>query len=884
MPIIFALANTVPSMIKKRKGAPTRDLEKTPTQGDREPHTMVSTADQATTEVNLPPEIAAMGLDAHKLFERVRMRLDLQDTPVFIDRYELRAQIGQGGMGVVYLAWDPQLGREIAVKIVRASPLVNAAKLRARLLREARLLAQLQHRHVVRVYDVGDHAGEVFVTMEYIRGASLKDWQALAQWTIPDLLRVYIEAGHGLAAAHEHGIVHRDFKPENVFVDHTDHAVVGDFGLAHALGSELGLAEPINPEQTAKVPLPYDTQTGEFLGTLAYMAPEQLQGQVADVRSDQYAYCVALWEALCGERPFRGSTCGELLAAMNRPPTGGETTPRWLRTILCVGLAVDPGHRHADMKTLVARLERGLGRRKRWLMGSTLLLAGILGLGGAIVLINHNRTSCEVARDLAALRDTASTQSELDTALVGRLQGDLRQLEHEARKACSESDTPTLQYLERWRAGIATVMVDSTPDDDDLRRLLQWLDHARYDHPPPSPISTEVFEALIRANAAEYDDRFGDAIAAAEDALSLAESDVDRTEAHLQLGRARSLAGDYPGALEDYDAALLASLRCGFVDAQLRARLLAVRTQVMRLEQIDEGQVGLREAEAQLEFLREPLLSSRRADALELKAAIERRRGAIDSSAQIQAFAVRSALLSGRDEDLASALTNYGNVEYAYRDAPVRAELAYRLALVVIPDFPDALINLVHLINERERELDEAEFAFLDQALALLAELEGQDLKIRTLTEVLKLSIRRAEDQQVRADERALEQALERGTDTNLGMSPTTVAKAWLWISIARASRGELDMSYDRALRGWLEAEPKTDPLQRLEWMLVAVSLATESSPEPARRLLERIMSELHSLSASDRRRELLESGEALRAELSVPSQPSPTVNGEKQP
>lgn len=875
MPTVFALGNTVPPMTQDRKETPIGDLEKTPTQGDRERHTMVSTGDRATTEVSLPPEIAAMGLDAHKLFERVRMRLDLQDTPAFIDRYELRAQIGQGGMGVVYLAWDPQLGREIAVKIVRAIPLVNAAKLRARLLREARMLAKLQHRHVVRVYDVGEHAGEVFVAMEYIRGESLKDWQGRKQRTITDLLRVYIEAGHGLTAAHERGIVHRDFKPENVFLDDADHAVVGDFGLAHALGSEPGLTESVSPEQTTKVPLAYVTQTGEFLGTLAYMAPEQLQGHVADVRSDQYAYCVALWEALCGVRPFHGSTCGELLEAMNRPPKGGEATPRWLRTILCMGLAVEPGHRHADMKTLVARLERGLGRRKRWLMGSALLLASALGLGGGIMLLfSQNRARCEVARDFADLRDAASTRSELDTALVRRLQGDLGRLEHEAWQACATVDMSKLQYLERWRAGVATVILDSTLDDDDLRRLLRWLDHARYDRPPPTPISAEVFEALVRANAAEYDDRFDDAIAAAEDALSLAVSEVDRAEAHLQLGRARSLSGDYSGALEDYDAALLASLRCGFVDAQLRARLLAVRTQVLRLERIEAGQVGLREAEAQLEFQREPLLSPRRADALELKAAIERRRGAIESSARIQAFVVRSAFFSGRDEDLASALTNYGNVEYSYRNAPVRAELAYRLALVVVPEFPDALINLVHLVNERERELDELEFAFLDQALARLAELEGQDLKIRTLTEALKLSIRRAGDEKMRADERALEHALERGIDTNLGVTPTNIATAWLWISIARASRGELDASFERALRGWLEAEPKIDPLQRLEWMLVAVSFATESAPEPARRLLERIMSELHSLSASDRRRELLESGEALRAELSVPSQP----------
>lgn len=837
---------------------------------------MVSiTGDRTTTEVSLPPEIAAMGLEAHKLFERVRSRLDLQDTPACIDRYELRAQIGQGGMGVVYLAWDPELGREIAVKIVRASPLVNVAKLRARLLREARLLAQLQHRHVVRVYDVGEHAGEVFVAMEYIRGESLRDWQGLKHRTLADLLRVYIEAGHGLTAAHERGIVHRDFKPENVFIDSADHAVVGDFGLAHGLGSELGLSAATSPDQTAKVQLPHDTQTGEFLGTLAYMAPEQLRGHVADVCSDQYAYCVALWEAVAGSRPFRGSTCGELIEVMDSSPTGGEAMPRWLRTTLCVGLAVEPMHRHPDMKTLVARLERGLGRRKRWLMGSTLLLAGTLGLGGAITLLsNQNRARCDVARDLAALQDAASMQPELDTGLVRRLQSDLRRLELGARQACAVGDASTLQYHERWRAGAAAVILDSTLDDKDLRRILRWLDHARYDRPPPTPISAEVFESLVRADAAEVDDRFGDAIAAAEDALSQAVSEVDRAEAHLQLGRARSLAGDYHGALEDYDAARLASLRSGFVDAQLRARLLAVRTQVMRLERIEVGQAGLDEVKAQLEFLREPLLSPRRADAIELEAAIERRRGAIDTSARMQAFVVGSALFSGRDEDLASALTNYGNVEYAYHNAPVRAELAYRLALVVIPGFPDALINLVHLINERERELDELEFVFLDQALARLVELEGQDLKIRTLTEVLKLSIRRAEDDRVRADERALEQSLEQGIDTNLGVTPTNIAKAWRWISIARASRGELDASYDRALRGWLKAEPQTDPLERLEWELVAVSLATEHSPEPARRLLERIMSELHSLSASDRRRELLESGEDLRAEFPAPSQP----------
>ncbi|HEY0251930.1 MAG TPA: serine/threonine-protein kinase, partial [Kofleriaceae bacterium] len=182
--------------------------------------------------------------------------------PRRIGRYELVRELGSGGMGVVYAAYDPELDRTVAIKLLDA-----VAQDRSR--REAQAMAQLAHPNVVRVYDVGETEGHIYIAMELIDGETLGAWQRAAQHPAARILAHYREAGRGLAAAHAAGIVHRDFKPDNVLLGPAG-AIVADFGLA------------LDREK----PDPH----GTVAGTPLYMAPELYAGQPADVRSDQFAF------------------------------------------------------------------------------------------------------------------------------------------------------------------------------------------------------------------------------------------------------------------------------------------------------------------------------------------------------------------------------------------------------------------------------------------------------------------------------------------------------------------------------------------------------------------------------------------------------------------
>src|SRR5215470_6274154 len=201
-------------------------------------------------------------------------------------RYEVLRHAGAGGMGDVYAAYDPELERNVALKLLRPG---TAGARAAELKREAQALARLAHANVVAVHDVGTSDGQVYVAMELVEGPTLRAWLAEKPRTAVEILAVFDAAGQGLSAAHGAGLVHRDFKPENVLLGADGRARVTDFGLAVAAGA-----------------------AGELAGSVPYMAPEQLQGEAVDARADQFAFAVALYEALYGERPFAGSTGGDV--------------------------------------------------------------------------------------------------------------------------------------------------------------------------------------------------------------------------------------------------------------------------------------------------------------------------------------------------------------------------------------------------------------------------------------------------------------------------------------------------------------------------------------------------------------------------------------------
>ncbi|EDM73533.1 serine/threonine kinase family protein, partial [Plesiocystis pacifica SIR-1] len=227
-----------------------------------------------------------------------------------IGRYTIEQRIGEGGMGVVYLAHDPELDRRVAIKSLRSDAWSTGdsalnTKMRQRLRREAQALAQLEHPHVVAVYDTGIHDGNLFVAMAYVEGQDLRGWlKANDERPLSAILDLFADAGEGLAAAHRAELIHRDFKPDNVLIDRAGRAQVADFGLARGL-SDLDLEdeEDATPMPSLVATL---TRTGALMGTPPYMAPELFRGERGDAQSDQFAYCVTLFEAVYGQRPFQG--------------------------------------------------------------------------------------------------------------------------------------------------------------------------------------------------------------------------------------------------------------------------------------------------------------------------------------------------------------------------------------------------------------------------------------------------------------------------------------------------------------------------------------------------------------------------------------------------
>ena len=280
-----------------------------------------------------------------------------------VDRYEIEGELGRGGMGVVYQARDVTLDRRVALKLLHAR---RDEAAQARLLREAQVMAKLSHPNVVPVFELGEWRGDLYLVMELVTGVTLEAWLKRAKHRRRDILRHFLQAGRGLAAAHAAGVVHRDFKPANVLVGLDDRVRVTDFGLSRP-GPSLEL-----PATNSAVV----TRDGAIVGTLAYMAPEQLDGKVADERSDQFSFCVALAEALAGQRPFKGETWSELALSLGEKPRFATGIPSRLRGVLRKGLEREPSHRYASMTALLNAIERA--QRVGW---------GAVGLTGLTAVV-----------------------------------------------------------------------------------------------------------------------------------------------------------------------------------------------------------------------------------------------------------------------------------------------------------------------------------------------------------------------------------------------------------------------------------------------------------------------------------------------------------------
>jgi tetratricopeptide (TPR) repeat protein len=534
-----------------------------------------------------------------------------------IDHFEVLGTLGTGGMGVVLRARDQLLDREVALKLVRPDLSQGGETLgqTEQLLAEARAMAKISHPNVIVVHEVGLVRGQVFLAMELIVGRTLAAWLREQPRSWRAIVDTWLAAARGLHAAHVAGLVHRDFKPANVLVDRDARVRVMDFGIA-------GRPHELADEQ----------HSGRLIGTPRYMAPEQLRGEPADARSDQFAFCVSLWEALYGQHPFDATNVASLALSVSegrlREPPRDREVPRAIRRLLARGLARVPAQRHADMAALIdalVQVRRSLDRRPLWIgLGiAAPLVAGLVSWAWpdpreppdpcavqadawAGVWDDARRGQVAAHFEAASLpyvRDSGEQLvRELD-AYVGaldahqlaacrdtRVHGTVSEQLLDRRTSCLDRARRRVEALARLLGegdgavlGQALELVARLPvldDCDDLARL-----EAGIAPPPPATRARldEFERALARAETLDLAGRNAEAEALLEpwiDELARLEHPSSEARLYLELGGAAGLR-DRPRAVERLHVALARAIESGV------AELVAAAT--IALAQWDSG-------------------------------------------------------------------------------------------------------------------------------------------------------------------------------------------------------------------------------------------------------------------------------------------------------
>ncbi|MGH1343360.1 MAG: protein kinase domain-containing protein [Nannocystales bacterium] len=373
-----------------------------------------ASADESRTPAALRgsgrPE-APDGVDRNLALARLQERmLGVEPESVKIGRFIVLRKLGQGAMGIVYLAYDPKLDRKVALKLVDTSSLGSEmGEAQVRLEREARAAAALGHPNVVTVYDVGHQGDDVFLAMEFVEGETLTQWMKREHdWR--EIAALFVQIARGLNAAHEADLVHRDFKPDNVLMGADGRPRVADFGLARptegwSVRDAAKMLDDGSSSSSRALALRSSdamASTGEVCGTPAYMAPEQFVGVDVTGASDQFGFCASLYEALFGHRPFKGDSVTELAVAViendRQPLPSKHGVPKAVVQTVLQGLTPEADQRHASMGQLADRLEAALRAqtRNRVLAGGALL--AVLGVGfGAQAAVALDEQPCEAA-------------------------------------------------------------------------------------------------------------------------------------------------------------------------------------------------------------------------------------------------------------------------------------------------------------------------------------------------------------------------------------------------------------------------------------------------------------------------------------------------------
>lgn len=420
---------------------------------------MVSSRDDVAKEYRerLMPATAGRQLENHVMSRVLGKTAD----PTKIGRYTVITQVGAGGMGEVFAAFDEALDRKIAVKVLRGQ-----VQWHDRLRREPQALARLSHPNVVQVYDVGEHHGELFISMEFVDGPTLDEWVGQQSRTWREILDAYIQAGLGLAAAHAADIVHRDFKPKNVMVGSDERVRVLDFGLARGREMPTETSGEIASDAAASTSgalLRPITSSGAIIGTRQYMSPEQHRGEDADARADQFSYCVALYEALYTTRPFEGKTQEALASAVLggelEPAPPNSPVPQWLRRVIVKGLAVDRSDRYPSMEALLEALGKDPAHvaRKVAIAAGVALLVAATALGFQRLQERHALTEAESAAAQGRLQAAKEAEERENRELQAQMQerSDALTVDEVVRFDIDRDPTGAVARLKNLTAGFA---------------------------------------------------------------------------------------------------------------------------------------------------------------------------------------------------------------------------------------------------------------------------------------------------------------------------------------------------------------------------------------------------------------------------------------------